>query len=83
MKQVNLHETKTPFSRLIERASEGEEILIARAGMPLTWLVPFSESTAARRKGSLKGKLQSGGDFDAPLPEDVLAAFDDAPVTVA
>ena len=39
--QVNIHEAKTHFSRLVERAAAGEEIVIAKAGEPRARLVPL------------------------------------------
>lgn len=39
--QYNVYEARTHFSRLIERAATGEEIVIARAGEPLVKLVPY------------------------------------------
>jgi prevent-host-death family protein len=40
--QYNVYEARTHFSRLIERAATGEEIVIARAGEPLVKLVPYT-----------------------------------------
>lgn len=39
--QFNIYEARTHFSRLVERAATGEEIVIARAGEPLAKLVPY------------------------------------------
>jgi prevent-host-death family protein len=39
--QYNVYEARTHFSRLVERAASGEEIVIARAGEPLVKLVPY------------------------------------------
>ena len=36
--QVNLYEAKTQLSSLVDRASKGEEIIIAKAGKPLARL---------------------------------------------
>jgi prevent-host-death family protein len=40
MAQFNVHEAKTHFSRLLDRALEGEEIVITRNGIPVAELVP-------------------------------------------
>ena len=40
MAQVNIHEAKTNFSKLLARVSQGEEITIARNGKPVARLVP-------------------------------------------
>ena len=39
--QFNIYEARTHFSRLVERAATGEEIVIARSGEPLAKLVPY------------------------------------------
>ncbi|PYO35128.1 MAG: type II toxin-antitoxin system prevent-host-death family antitoxin, partial [Candidatus Rokuibacteriota bacterium] len=74
-KPVNIHAAKTHFSRLVERAAKGEEIVIARAGRPVARLVPLASAARPRRPGLLKGRIRIGKDFDAPLPEDVLSLF--------
>ena len=48
--QVNIHEAKTHFSRLVERAAAGEEIVIAKAGQPRARLVPLVDAAPRRRK---------------------------------
>jgi len=73
---VNIHAAKTNFSRLVERAAAGEEIVIARAGKPLARLVPLNAPSRPRVPGLLKGKIQIPDDFDAPLPEEMLATFE-------
>lgn len=49
---VNIHEAKTHLSRLLERVSAGEEIIIARAGRPVARLVPAGERPERREPGS-------------------------------
>jgi prevent-host-death family protein len=71
---VNVHEAKTHLSRLLIRVAAGEEIVIARAGRAVARLVPLERGK--RRPGRLKGRLSIGRDFDAPLPEAVLAGFE-------
>ena len=74
-KTVNVHEAKTHLSRLLERVERGDEIVIARAGHPVARLVPVGRPG----KRVLGGDAPSGaiaGDFDAPLPDDVLADFE-------
>jgi prevent-host-death family protein len=75
-KTVNVHEAKTHLSRLLERVSEGEEVVIAKAGKPVARLVPAGERPERRKPGSASGLVVVGGDFDAPLPEEVLEAFE-------
>lgn len=76
MQTVNIHEAKTQFSKLIEAVSHGEEIVIAKAGKPAAKLVPVQTSKPIRKPGALKGKMRIAADFDAPLPDDLQAAFE-------
>lgn len=73
---VNMHEAKTHLSRLAERASGGEEIVIARSGRPLAKLVPIDDEPAPRKLGLWKGKVSIGEDFDAPLPRELQEQFE-------
>jgi prevent-host-death family protein len=75
MAQVNIHEAKTHLSRLVDRAAEGEEIVIARGGKPVAKLVALATDAGPRTSGSMRGQIQIADDFDAPLPPDVLAGF--------
>ena len=77
--QVNIYEAKTRLSELVDQASRGETVIIAKAGTPLAKLVPLS--SGPKRKlvfGLMKGKISIADDFDAPLSDDVLAAFEGA-----
>lgn len=76
MQTVNIHEAKTQLSKLIEAVSQGEEILIAKAGKPAARLVPVQLVKKRRVPGSQEGKIRIAEDFDAPLSDDVLAAFE-------
>lgn len=72
----NMHEAKTQLSRLVERALAGEEIVIGRAGKALVSLRPVDAPPARRVPGRYAGKIWVSEDFDAPLPEDILRAFE-------
>ena len=76
MEPVNIHQAKTQLSKLIEAAEHGEEVIIARAGKPVVRLVPVGAARPHRRPGSLEGRLVISDDFDAPLPDDILDAFE-------
>ena len=76
MKPVNIHEAKTRLSKLVERAEAGEEVVIARAGKPVAKLIPFAVARGRRRLGLLDGKFRIPEDFNAPLPESALRAFE-------
>ena len=73
---VNTHEAKTHLSRLLARVAMGEEIVIAKAGRPVARLVPV-ESRPRRVLGQDEGLFEVPDDFDAPLPQDVLASFEE------
>lgn len=74
-KSVGVHEAKTHLSRLLERVSAGEEIVITRRGEEVARLVP-ARRAGVRRLGIDRGRYTVPDDFDAPLPDDVLAAFE-------
>ena len=74
--QVNIHEAKTHFSKILTRVLAGEEVVIARAGTPVARLVPLVKWTDQRLPGSAKGKLTVAPDFNEPLPEGILEEFE-------
>ena len=76
MKQVNIHEAKTHLSQLLSRALSGEEIVIAKAGKPMVRLVPVEEPLSDRVLGQDEGLFTVPEDFNAPLPEEILSAFE-------
>ena len=76
METFNIHEAKTQFSKLVESAMQGNEIVIAKAGKAAVKLVPVAPSKPKLRLGVLKGKIRIAEDFDAPLAADVLAGFE-------
>ena len=72
---LNLYDAKTQLSSLVEMAAAGEEIIIAKNGMPMAKLVAFKDPVK-RKPGRLKGKIWISPDFDAPMTEEELAAFE-------
>jgi prevent-host-death family protein len=76
MPTITIHKAKTNLSQLIERASAGEEIIIARGSKPVAKLVPIGAVKGKRQPGSMKGKLEIGPEFFEPLPDDELAAWE-------
>ncbi len=75
MTAVNIHDAKTHLSRLIARAAEGEEIVIAKAGRPVAKLVSIAAPTARRPLGTARGRVTVSKNFDAPLPADLRKAL--------
>ena len=76
--QLNLYDAKTRLSELVEAASHGETVVIAKAGRPLAKLGPVETSRRPLRLGLMKGAIRIGKDFDAALPEAVLRDFEGA-----
>ena len=75
MVEVGVHEAKTHLSRLLAMVVAGEEVVITRSGRPVARLVPV-ERTGRRRLGLDRGRIVMADDFDAPLPDDLLAEFE-------
>ena len=73
--EVNVHEAKTHLSRLLRRVAAGEEITISRAGTPVAKMTAVAPAHAERPLGALEGQIYIAEDFDAPLPDDLLAQF--------
>jgi prevent-host-death family protein len=74
-KPVNIADAKARLPELVERAARGEEIVIARNGEPRARLVPLSPAKA-RVPGKGAGQWEIVGDFNEPMPDDVLAAYE-------
>jgi prevent-host-death family protein len=72
---TNLYEAKTNLSQLVDRAAAGEEIVIAKNGVPQARLVPLARHPSPRQPGGWEGRVQMADDFDAPLPPELLEAF--------
>ncbi len=77
---VNIFEAKTHLSKLIAKVEQGEEVIIARAGKPVARLTNLKPEKKPIVFGLLKGKLHVADDFDAPLPPEILAEFEDGPI---
>lgn len=73
---VTIHQAKTNLSRLLRKASDGEEVIIARGSKPVARLVPVGEIKGQRRPGSLKGKLKVQPEFFEGLPIEELSAWE-------
>ena len=76
MAQVNIHEAKTHLSRLLLRVSAGEEVVIARDGVPIARLVAYISERADRIPGIDSDHVHIRDDFDAPLPPEEQDGFE-------
>lgn len=65
--QVNIHEAKTNFSKLVKLVIEGEEITIAHDHVPVAKLVRIAHADRKRKLGSAKDIIHVSEDFDQPL----------------
>jgi prevent-host-death family protein len=72
--EFNIHKAKTQFSKLIQRVESGEEVIIARAGVPVARLVPIQPANGVRPLGMDRGKVWIADDFNT-LPDDLLKEF--------
>jgi prevent-host-death family protein len=74
---INVAAAKAHLPELIERAAQGEEIILSRAGKPRARLVPLEDGRKALRvPGKGKGRFRIAGNFDGPLPAEVLDSFE-------
>lgn len=72
---VNIHDAKTHFSKLINQALNGDDIIIARSGKPLVRLIPYTTETEIRKGGQLRGLIEISENFNDDLPDDILKLF--------
>ena len=77
MHTVNIHEAKTHLSRLIERASQGESFIIAKAGKPMVRVVAIEAEPIKKpqRLGFMKGKMRVPEDFDTMYADEIARMF--------
>ena len=73
---VNVHQAKTNFSKLLELAHSGQEIILAKSGKPYALLTPLPPEQIQRKPGRLPGKVPDS--FFDPLPEEEIAAWERA-----
>jgi prevent-host-death family protein len=62
--------------QLLDRVRLGEEVIISDRGQPVARLVPMYHHPARRQPGSAAGRIVIQPDFDTPLPQDILDAFE-------
>jgi prevent-host-death family protein len=74
--QVNIHEAKTHFSQIVERALAGEEVVIAKNGHPILTLQPIPSSNRERKPGLSIGKGRIMDGFESPLDDSIIDEFE-------
>lgn len=76
MDTLNIHEAKTHLSRIVERVSGGETIVIAKAGKPVAKIVPLDdEKIVENRLGFLSGQIAVPDDFDEIGGDEIADLF--------
>jgi prevent-host-death family protein len=75
MESVNIYDAKTRLSQLVDKAAAGEDVVVSRNGKPLVRITALVVENRPVKFGVLRGKVKIAPDFDAPLPNDVLAEF--------
>jgi prevent-host-death family protein len=73
---VNIYEAKTQLSKLVDLASSGTDVVIARAGKPVARLTALKQEKRPLVYGLLEGEGWIADDFNDPLPDDILAGFE-------
>jgi len=73
---VNIYEAKTKLSKLVDQASQGEDVIIARNGKPVARLTALKPEKRPILFGALEGKGWIADDFNDPLPDDLQALFE-------
>ena len=76
MKTFTIHAAKTNLSKLIARACDGEEIVIAKGDEPVVRLVPILHGKPVRRFGSMKGQARVTPAFFEPLSDEDLRGWE-------
>jgi len=74
MQIANIHEAKTHLSKYLDLVSEGEEVVICKAGKPMAKLIRYKENEGPRKLGVWSGKVKIAKDFDE-FPEILNKAF--------
>ena len=70
--QYTVHQAKTNLSRLLQEASAGKEIIIARGKKPVAKLVAIGAASKKRVPGKFKGQISYSADAFAPLTDKEL-----------
>jgi antitoxin (DNA-binding transcriptional repressor) of toxin-antitoxin stability system len=77
MTQVSIDDIQRDVSTYLQRVEAGETLVILRAGRPIAEVKPVvPRGETLRPFGLCAGEFTVPDDFDAPLPEDILNAFE-------
>lgn len=70
-----VHQAKTNLSKLLRKAENGEEVVIARGKEPVARLVPVRKRPKKRVPGLLKGKIKIHPSFFDPMTKEELSEW--------
>lgn len=74
---VNIGEAKAHLSEVLRRVEQGETIILARRNQPIAELKPIpKQGKELRPWGLCRGAFVVPDDFDEPLPDEILEAFE-------
>ncbi len=77
MIRVNVHEAKANLSRYLAKLKPGEVIVVCRRNVPVAEIRALGkEPVRARPWGLYRGQIRMAADFDAPLPDEELRAWE-------
>lgn len=77
MHSVNVHEAKSQLSRLLAEVEQGNEVVLARAGVPVARLTGLGPAVKPSRPlGRLRGRFACPDDFDTFLADEIAAEFE-------
>lgn len=73
---IDINAAKDQLSTLLEAVQRGEEVIISQDGQAVAQLVAVRPRLKLREPGSMAGRIWIAEDFDAPLADETLAAFE-------
>lgn len=76
METINIYDAKTRLSQLVDQAAGGEDVVVSRNGRPVARITQLATSRPKIKFGLLQGRFTVPDDFDAPLPDQILAGFE-------
>ena len=76
MLNVTIDEIQRDPLKYLDQVEAGETLVIVRSDKPIAELRPIAHSKQLRPFGLCAGEFTVPDDFDDPLPEDLLKAFE-------
>lgn len=82
MISYDIHEARAHFSEILARVESGAVVYITRAGEPFARILPAPSAPGApargrRCSGTERDRIRIAADFEAPLPADLLRAWEE------